>query len=40
MLHLATFSNTLLSGLDSHVTRADTLMAMLPLLPDCSSLYR
>ena len=40
MLHMATFSNTLLPGLDSLVTRADTLMAMLPLLADCSSLFR
>ena len=33
MLHLATFSNTLLPGLDSLVTRADMLLiAMLPLL--------
>ena len=40
MLYLATFSNTLLPGLDSLVTRTDTLMAMLPLLADCGSLYR
>ena len=35
VLHLATFRNTLLPGLESVVTRTYTLMAMLPILPVC-----